>query len=247
MPYELTFLGALIGLLAGFFGIGGGLILIPSLLFLGFDMKSAVGISVIQMVFTSFYGSYLNFKKGTLDVKLVLVIGVGGMVGAQSSGFILSFLSAMALEIIFLFFVIFAFYRLAFSKIIDSSTTREVSVPLLFIIGAGIGAFSISMGVGGSILLVPILVSFLHVPLKKAISAGLFFVLFASSSGLISLSYNTTLDFLSGVTIGIGSLVGVYIGIHYKDRVEERLQKKLLLFMYIVVSVYIFTRLFING
>ena len=61
--------------------IGGGTILIPLLLMLGYDTKVAIGISVIQMVFSSTYGSYLNHKKGTLDIAMVLVIGLGGFVG----------------------------------------------------------------------------------------------------------------------------------------------------------------------
>jgi uncharacterized membrane protein YfcA len=46
MTIELIVIGSLIGVLSGFFGIGGGAILVPALLMLGFDIKSAVGISV---------------------------------------------------------------------------------------------------------------------------------------------------------------------------------------------------------
>ena len=60
---ELILLGLLVGLLSGFFGIGGGTILVPILLLLGYDTKIAIGISVVQMVFSSIYGSFLNFKK----------------------------------------------------------------------------------------------------------------------------------------------------------------------------------------
>ncbi|MDX1296432.1 MAG: TSUP family transporter, partial [Sulfurimonadaceae bacterium] len=69
MIFELALIGIGVGVLSGFFGIGGGTILVPALLLMGFDMKTAIGISIVQMVFASVYGSYLNSKKGTLDIK----------------------------------------------------------------------------------------------------------------------------------------------------------------------------------
>ena len=241
---ELTVIGAIVGLISGFFGVGGGTILVPLLLLLGFETKTAMGISVVQMVFSSVYGSYLNNKKGTLDVKMVLFIGGGGFMGALLSGFIASLLSPRALELIFLSFAVFALVRL-FIKV-DAGKEQKEKHPLLLVsIGFVLGAISMTIGVGGSIVLTPILVGFLHVPLKKAISAGLFFVVFSSVSGMISHALKGNVDYTSGITIGLASLVGVYIGIHLKDRVSERLQKNLLVSFYLLVVIYLAQRTFL--
>ncbi len=242
---ELAFLGSIVGLLSGFFGIGGGTILVPLLLMLGYETKVAIGISVVQMVFSSIYGSYLNNKKGTLDVAMVLFIGIGGFAGAMLSGYIASFLSDRALEVIFLAFATFALFRLFFQTK-EHRDQREVHRVVLFFIGLVLGALSMTIGVGGSILLVPILVGFLHVPLKKAISAGLFFVVFSSVSGLISHALKGHVDYESGVIIGLASLLGVYIGIHLKDKVNTVLQKRLLVVFYLLVVLYLIKRIFIN-
>lgn len=239
---ELLFLGAAVGVLSGFFGIGGGTILVPALLLMGYDIKVAIGISVVQMVFSSIYGSYLNLRKGTLDIKMVMMIGVGGFVGALLSPYIIMTLSSRALEWIFLAFVLFALARMFF-KTPEHEEERSVHPLILFLIGLVLGAFAISIGVGGSILLVPILVGFLHVPLKKAISAGLFFVVFSSVSGLIGLSFAGHIDYESGVTIGFASLLGVAGGIWLKHQVIERQHKMALMVFYIGVSAYIFYRL----
>ena len=61
----MVVLGIGVGVLSGFFGIGGGTILVPILLLMGYGIKVAIGISVVQMVFSSVYGSFLNFKKGS--------------------------------------------------------------------------------------------------------------------------------------------------------------------------------------
>ncbi len=241
---ELVFIGAIVGVISGFFGVGGGTILVPLLLFLGFETKIAMGISVVQMVFSSVYGSYLNNKKGTLDVTMVLFIGMGGFGGALLSGSITSILSPKSLELIFLSFAIFALVRL-FIKVDTGKVQREVNPLLLVSIGFVLGAISMTIGVGGSIVLTPILVGFLHVPLKKAISAGLFFVVFSSVSGMISHALKGNVDYTSGIIIGLASLVGVYLGVHLKDTVSEHLQKKLLVSFYLIVVLYLIQRTFI--
>ena len=240
---ELIILGTAVGTLSGFFGIGGGTILVPALLMIGFDMKSAVGISVMQMVFSSVYGSWLNLKKGTLDVKMVLMIGLGGFTGALSSNLIVSTLSAVTLEWIFLGFVLFAMARM-FMHTPDSGVEAKTAHPvLLFVIGAVLGAFSISIGVGGSILLVPILAGFLHVPLKNAIAAGLFFVVFSSLSGFISLSVGGHIDYFHGLLIGIASMAGVFAGIWLKHVVSVTHHKRFLLGFYALIASYFLYRL----
>ena len=239
---ELILLGISVGVLSGFFGIGGGTILVPLLLLLGYETKIAIGIAVVQMVFSSIYGSYLNHKKGTLDTKMVLVIGIGGFLGALLSGNLASSFNDKTLEVIFLCFAIFALFRLFF-KTKEHQDEKSVSKVILFLIGLALGSASMTIGVGGSIILVPILVGFLHVPLKKAISAGLFFVIFSSTSGLISHSLKGHIDFEAGISIGLASLIGVYIGIHLKDKVEVILQKRLLLVFYIIVVGYLFQRI----
>ena len=242
MVIELIFLGVGVGVLSGFFGIGGGTILVPALLLMGVDMKSAIGISVLQMVFASVYGSYLNLKKGTLDVKMVLTIGFGGFIGALASSVVIASVDEVVLESVFLGFVLFALTRLYF-KTLEHRDSREVHPAILFIIGVVIGTFSISIGVGGSILLVPILVGFLHVPLKNAISAGLFFVVFSSISGLISLSVGGQIDYERGVIVGIASMAGVAGGIWLNHRTSDLLQKRLLMLFYVSVALYLFYRL----
>ncbi len=241
---ELIFLGASVGLLSGFFGIGGGTILVPLLLMLGYETKVAIGISVLQMVFSSIYGSYLNNKKGTLDIPMVVVIGIGGFIGALFSGLITSNFSDFTLEIIFLSFAVFALLRLFF-KTKEHLEQKEASRLILFLIGLPLGAISMTIGVGGSIVLVPILVGFLHVPLKKAISAGLFFVIFSSVAGFISHATAGDIDYEKGVIIGTASLVGVYIGVYLKDRVSNTLQRRLLVGFYILVVLYLVQRIFI--
>jgi uncharacterized membrane protein YfcA len=242
---EIVFVGILTGLLSGFFGIGGGTVLVPMLMLLGFDIKEAIGISVMQMVFSSLFGSYLNFKKGLLKLNDGVFIGIGGFVGALFSGVIINNLSSQTLEVVFLSFVAFSIYK--FVQTPEDVEEKEIqSKLLLFIVGIFVGAFAISVGVGGSILLTPILVGFLHYDMKKASSLGLFFVIFSSISGFISLSYFGTINYHDGFIIGVASLIGVYFGINIKAKTDSSKYKKIVLILYILVFISTFYKAFLE-
>lgn len=231
---ELILVGIFIGTMAGFFGIGGGMILIPILLVLGFDIKDAIGISIIQMVFSSIYGSYLNHKKGSLVIGEGIFVGLGGFIGGFIGGYVTQYVADAILQGLFFSLLLFALFRLLFSKNhTDDTQTRSLNKALLFSIGVGIGIFSITLGIGGSIILTPLLVGLLHYPLKKAVSAGLFFVVFSSIAGMISRLSNGTIDFENGLIVAVASLVGVAFGIWLKDHVTSKNHKMALLSLYI--------------
>ncbi len=92
-----------------------------------------------------------------------------------------------------------------------------------------------SIGVGGAIMLIPILVSFMRYPLKIATSLSLFFVIFSSVAGFISLSLSGQMPFYEGLIIGIASLIGVFFGIKTKNLTGAKNYKKSILIMNVVI------------
>ncbi len=242
MTVELAIVGAVVGAISGFFGVGGGTILVPILLYLGFDIKEAIGISVIQMVFSSLYGSFLNYKKGSLKVGDTIFFGIGGAIGAMGSGYIVHHLSSTTLSLIFLSVVIFAIYRF-FQSNEEDGREPIVNRPLFLGIGILIGLFATSIGIGGALILTPIMVGFLHHKIKSAVSAALFFVVFSSISGLISLSRYGHIDFQSGITVGIASLVGVYLGVHFAHKTDPKRHKKMILVLYFIILALMINKL----
>lgn len=234
MIVELGLVGLFIGIMSGFFGVGGGMILVPILLVLGFEIKDAIGISIIQMVFSSLLGSYLNYRRGSLLVGEGIFVGLGGFVGGYLGGYVTTSLSDIVLEGLFFTLLVFALFRLFFSvNHEDDTVQKSLSKMVLFGIGVGIGIFSITLGIGGSIILTPLLVGVLHYPLKKAVSAGLFFVVFSSVAGLISRLSIGSIDFENGLVVGVVSLIGVTLGIGLKEYVSAKRHKLLLLGLYL--------------
>lgn len=239
---SLVALGLLAGFASGFFGIGGGTVLVPLLMLLGLDIKSAVGISVMQMVFSSVFGSWVNYKNGFLKVNEGIILGLGGLFGASFSGFLLKGLDEIILEIVFCVALGFSIYR--FFKVpiepIGKENNRKL---LLFSIGAVIGLLAISLGIGGALFLTPILVGFLHYDIKKAVSMGLFFVIFSSSSGFLSMAYNGLINYSHGTIVGVASLFGVFFGVKMSHKISKSFQKRILLALYIVLFILMIQQL----
>ena len=234
MVIELILVGIFIGTMSGFFGIGGGMILVPILLVLGFDIKAAIGISIVQMVFSSIYGSYLNHKKGSLIIGEGIFVGIGGFAGGFIGGYVTDYIPDVVLQFTFFGLLLFALFRLFYSENHeDDSQTKTLNKGLLLSLGVIIGIFSITLGIGGSIILTPVLVGLLHYPLKKAVSAGLFFVAFSSVAGMISRLSTGTIDFNNGLLVAVASLVGVTLGIWLKDHVTSKNHKMALLVLYV--------------
>lgn len=213
--FYLSLLGLFSGISSAIFGIGGGTIIVPALLVMGYDMPFAVGISILQMIFSSFFGSYLNYRKNLIDLKNGFILGLGGLVGSSFSGAILTHTSTQALHIAFLLFTFLSFYKYFFYSS-KHYTHQNISLLksffILFFSGVVVGIFASSLGIGGGLLLAPLLGYFLGLNSKEVVPLALFFICFSSTSGAISLYEAGFIHIQSGITVGVFSMIGVVIG-----------------------------------
>jgi len=234
MTLELILLGLGVGTISGFFGIGGGTVTIPLLLYLGFGIKEAIGISLMQMVAGSLMGAWIHQKQKTYDISDVKFFGFGGIVGAMIGGFLVKVLNETFLEWLFLSLVVFTLAKLAFSSPVPN---REelINRPLYTAVGGGVGVFSGMLGVGGSILMTPILVSFMGFPLKKASAIGFFFVIFTSISAFATLFILGMINFEAGLIMALSSLLGIKAGIWLLEKIHIVHYKTVLLIFYCII------------
>lgn len=226
--------GIFVGFLSGFFGIGGGTIIVPVMLLLSFPLKEAVGIAILPMLMSSIFGSLVNLKNKMFEAKGALFLGFGGFIGALASGYIINYLDEKILLGILIAIQILNILKM--SKIsLESKKAPIESMPLLFLLGLLVGIISISVGIGGAILILPVLVVFFRYDLKKAVSTGLFFVVFSSAAGFLSFAHNGIINYKIGFLIGLGALGGVFFGVRLAKKINKKLQRILLVALSIAI------------
>ena len=88
-------LGLCVGFLSGFFGVGGGFLTTPFLMFLGVSPAIAVGTQTSQLVASSVTGVFGHWKNKNVDVKMAAVMLAGGLIGSFVGVFIFKLLQAL--------------------------------------------------------------------------------------------------------------------------------------------------------
>lgn len=93
--FVLLAMGAAVGFLSGMFGVGGGFLITPLLIFYNIPPAIAVATGANQVIASSFSGALAHFKRGTLDIKLGTVLLAGGIVGSTLGAYVFALLRSL--------------------------------------------------------------------------------------------------------------------------------------------------------
>ena len=157
-------LGGFAGVLAGLFGVGGGLIIVPVLVFSftaqGFDPQIlthlAVGTSLATIVFTSMNSILTHHRKGAVQWPVVLWMTLGILLGAALGSLTAASIQGPLLQKIIGLFAIAMSVQMGFS-LQPKASAGVPGRPVLAVAGAVIGWASAIFGIGGGSLTVPFL------------------------------------------------------------------------------------------
>lgn len=235
------FLGIFAGFLGGLLGLGGGAIVVPTLLatftYMGFSpdtvMHSAVGTSLAAMVFTAGSSAWSHYKQKRIYWSFFKYMAPGIVTGAISGSFVAEILDTHQLKLIFGVLLVFTgIYFLLTSDHEDLKNKLHPSVLLLSIIGFIIGFISSLLGIGGGIITVPLL-TYLGAPLRNSIStsavSGFLIALFGALSFLTVGFFHSSSDVSVGdvyipafLIIGVLACVTAPIGARYAHSTHIR-------------------------
>lgn len=241
-PLLLATLGLSAGLFGAILGVGGGVILVPALVLLvGFPLPDAVGTSLVAITGTSLVGTLGYLRQRLVEVDLAFDLEVGALGGALAAAWMAPLLPEALIAAVFSLVLVLSAVRLwrAPPEIAPEHSPdpsrRYQTLALTPVVGGAAGL----LGVGGGILLVPLLRLLLRLDMRRAVATSTFTVgMTASVAAMVYLRrgevHHTAVPAL---------LLGIFLGAAIAPWVGRLLPRRGLEIVFSLLLVYLAARM----
>ena len=223
--WKLALVGLAAGTVGGTFGVGGGIIMVPLLLVVGFDQHRAHATSLAAIVLIAITGAISFGASGEIQVGLGVTIGIGGIVGSIIGATVMHRVSARTLTIVFSIVLLVAAVRMisGASPLPGTADMGEVlQIAIALLIGIVAGFFAGLAGIGGGIVVVTSTVLLLGLSQHEAQGTSFLAIVFTSISGTIVNLRNKRVRLQDGLAAGLGGVAGALIGSQLALGIEGR-------------------------
>ena len=241
---QLVFLGVfglIGGILSGLVGVGGGIVFVPGLVYVaGWQIKEAVAAGLVIIIFSSLSGTIRNARsEDPVDWRvaalLSLAVAPASLIGVAVSGVS----SDTVVEVAFATVLFALAYRTARGRG-ELDESKKLPLPLVFVAGIFIGALSGLVGVGGGVVMVPLMVLGMGIATKRAVSTSLAVIMFTGligAAGYIATGFSEAEDLLSLPPLIVGSMVGAPFGVQIRELLPERAVRGVFAAFMVVVAL----------
>ena len=191
----LLITGLGVGFASGLLGVGGCFIMVPvqywALTSIGVDptiaIRVAFGTNLLVVLPTAFSGAMTHNKKGAVLWKAGITFGIAGAFGAFFGAFIASHLPGKVLTVAFGIAVVLGAMRMLTAKPPKITDEPSDNITAFILWGIPLGIVSGIVGIGGGVLMIPIMVYFLKFKMHQAVGTSTALMIFTAVGG--SLSY----------------------------------------------------------
>lgn len=248
---------ALIGLSLGLIGGGGSILTVPVLVYLfGLDAVTATAYSLFIVGTTSLVGSWPKYREGLVDLKTALIFGAPSIVAVyltraylvpfipeelwSAGSFVLS--KRLLLMGLFALLMIFASFSMIRSKkplATPASGEQGFRYGLILLEGAVVGVLTGLVGAGGGFLIIPALVLFTGLPMKKAVGTSLLIIAAKSLIGFTGDLGSLQPDWQLLLIVTAIAVAGILVGNRLARRIDGEKLKKGFGWFVLVMGVYI--------
>jgi uncharacterized protein len=266
----LILLGFVVGLFGTLIGVGGGILLIPALLYLYpvYSTEMITGISLAVVFINALAGSTAYGRMGRIHYPSGLLFAAATIPGAIFGAYSSSFIPRRIFDALFGILLIAASlfimvkpkisaqeagtsgtrfqFRIALREKNGTEHTLSYNYLLGIALSLCIGYVSSVLGIGGGIIHVPVLVSLLHFPAHIATATSHFVLMVTAGTGtFVHLATGTLLQgFRTMLPLAVGVLIGAPLGAKLSNRVRDTLLMRLLSLALLLVGIRIVLRVF---
>ena len=256
--FLLTIFGFIVGIIASLTGIGGGAFIVPILTILyDFVPANAVGTSLTSIIFTATASTINYAKQKRIYYKTGLILAVTTAPGAFLGARLTSIIPPNLLGLIFGFFIIFIALRMIISindfrkkkadperenvQLISKSDNEVISSGRTVLIGVGLSFFgglaSGLLGIGGGVLVVPIMVFALKMPIHNATATSMFTMIITSISGVTEHYMANHINFEYALLLALGTIFGAQVGAYTSKKISGKSLRRIFGIVLIIVSI----------
>ena len=252
----LGVIGALvIGVFLGITGGGGSILTVPILVYLlGVMPITATAYSLFIVGITALFGTFRNMMKRMIDFRVAFVFSIPAFIAVyltrkliiQSIPTIIftvqDFVLTKDLAIMIFFAFIMFFSAISMIRIRKNSAVKQVREFNYFIIiieGFVVGILTGLVGAGGGFLIIPALVLFANLPMKRAVATSLMIISIKSLIGFLGDIGNIEIDWEFLLMFSILSIIGIIIGIYLSNFIDGKKIKKAFGWFVLVMAIYI--------
>lgn len=254
---DLLFLfGIITGVLSGLLGVGGGIIFVPLLIGFGFSPIVAIGTSSLAIVLISFTGSAQNLLRATLPIRVVIPVALGSLLGAPFGALLVhQFMTPRSTTLLFGVFVTINLMLLRLRRKLSKETAGIPHKPenvnvngmknyIQRVAGVGLsgGFFSGFFGVGGGVILVPLLVLIEKIPLREAVKISLLVVLIGSIASATTHVMQGSVVFREALMLGLGGVIGTIPGTWLVKKLPEKYLQFSFQTMLVLIALFMFAK-----
>jgi uncharacterized membrane protein YfcA len=187
-----------VGFASGLLGVGGCFIMVPvqywALKSIGVDptiaIRIAFGTNLLVVLPTAFSGAMTHQRKGAVLWKAGITLGIAGAVGAFLGAFIASHLPGKVLTVAFGIAVILGSIRMLMAKPPQITEKPSDRVTTFILWGIPLGIVSGIIGIGGGVLIIPIMVFVLKFKMHQAVGTSTALMIFTAIGGSLSFLIN---------------------------------------------------------
>lgn len=250
MEIGLLILGLAAGILSGLFGIGGGVIMVPTLIAIfGLEILDANATSLAAMLLpVGILGVVSYYKAGFINVKESLLISfglfLGSFVGAEfainvSEQLLSKLYAAFLLYVALDYFDIKRFFSKNKTPVPENSETIRRALFTYVLVGLGAGVVAGLFGKGGGLIIVPVLIKLYRYSPKAAAATSLAALqLPVGLPSVVVYAQNGHFNFLYAALIAVGMVAGTFLGTKIGIKLPGSYFKKIYAFFLLAVAVY---------
>ena len=235
-------LGFAAGILGSIIGLGGGIIIVPVLTFLGFSPALTASNSIFAVFSNAIASSISYAKQRRIEYSIGLRLGLLSIPGTIVGAFVSSDITPTLFKILFALILISASIYIFSKRKIEPKNYNLSKQIMILAIAASFFAGIISglFGVGGGIIFVPLMVLAIGLSMKKAAPTSQFILLFASGTALVTHTLLGHPDFYQALLLSIGAFVGGLVGARLSLEIKENSLKILISIVLIAAAVKLF-------